>query len=224
MNAIIKLYDRIYKHYRLINSVITLGFDSYWRKATISYIKKLNKNPRRICDICCGTGDLTELLSKNFSCEIIGVDANKNMLDIAKERNIKARFILANISNLPFADESFDIITISFATRNLFFSREFNKSMNEIKRVLKKGGFFISLETTMPENMFFKFFFKIYLSFSISVIKFLLPSSKDSYSFLKNSIKDFKVEEFSQKISDEFKEIIIKRLFPKVVAILIAKK
>lgn len=225
MSEIVKLYDKIYSHYRLMNSLMTFGLDKYWRKKTIEYIRLLNSNPLSICDICCGTGDFTELLISKFpGSDVSGVDANENMIKIAVVKNIKANFLNSYISNLPFDDESFDLVTVSFATRNLFFASDFDKSLNEIKRVLKKGGFFVSVETTMPESFLLKFLIKIYLETVLLAIKIFLPGSYKSYSFLKSSIYSFKAEKFNHKLSSHFSLVHIKKLFPGLVAICAAKK
>lgn len=225
MSEIVKLYDKIYSHYRLMNSLMTLGLDKYWRKKTVEYIRLLNSNPLSICDICCGTGDFTELLVSKFPGAIVtGTDANENMIKIAKEKNIKANFLNSYVSNLPFNDESFDLVSVSFATRNIFFANDFDKSLTEIKRVLKKDGFFVSVETTMPENFLFKSLIKIYLEMVLLAIKIFLPHSYKSYSFLKSSIYSFKAEKFNEKLSSCFEVVYMKKLFPGSVAICAAKK
>ncbi|MCX7648852.1 MAG: ubiquinone/menaquinone biosynthesis methyltransferase [Elusimicrobiales bacterium] len=225
MSEIVKLYDKIYSHYRLMNSLMTLGLDKYWRKKTVEYIRLLNSNPLSICDICCGTGDFTELLVSKFPGAVVtGTDANENMIKIAKEKNIKANFLNSYVSNLPFNDESFDLVSVSFATRNIFFANDFDKSLIEIKRVLKKGGFFVSVETTIPENFLFKSLIKIYLEMVLIAIKIFLPGSYKSYSFLKSSIYSFKAEKFNKKLSFHFYAVYMKKLFPGSVAICVAKK
>ncbi|HOJ85511.1 MAG TPA: ubiquinone/menaquinone biosynthesis methyltransferase [Elusimicrobiales bacterium] len=225
MSEIVKLYDKIYSHYRLMNSLMTLGLDKYWRRKTVEYIRLLNSNPLSICDICCGTGDFTEFLVSKFPGAVVtGVDANENMIKIAEEKNIKANFLNSYISNLPFDNESFDLVTVSFATRNIFFASDFDKSLNEIKRVLKKGGFFVSVETSMPANFLFKFLIKIYLETVLTAIKIFLPGSYKSYSFLKSSIYSFKAEKFNEKLSLHFDAVYMKNLFPGSVAICAAKK
>lgn len=221
MNTIVNLYDRIYKHYRIVNSLITLGFDNFWRKRLIKEIKK----PSKICDICCGTGDLTEILVKNFAnCDIYGVDANINMLEKAKENLRNVKFICSYISEMPFEDNFFDIVTISFATRNLFYSRDFKKSILEIRRILKLGGYFISIETSTYKNIFMNILLKTYLNISINFINLIFPASIKSYNFLKSSITNFNSYEFSKSLEDFLKIEKIINLSPFPISIIIAKK
>jgi len=223
MNAIVGLYDKIYSHYRLVNFILTLGLDNWWRRKTVDYIKKISHST--ICDICCGSGDFTKILITKFKeAEITGVDANSNMLEIAKKRIKNANFINSYISEIPLTNDSFDIVTVSFATRNIFFSDDFLKSITEIKRILKEDGVFISLETTLPDNPISSFLVRIYLNISIGLINLILPESSKSYSFLRSSIKAFKVSDFADKIKPYFKSIEIKVLFPGVVALCIARK
>lgn len=224
MNTIVNLYDRIYKHYRIVNSLITLGFDNFWRKRLIKIIKE-TKKPSKICDICCGTGDLTEILVKNFDdCDIYGVDANINMLKKAKEKLKNAKFIQSYISEMPFEDNFFDIVTISFATRNLFYSKDFKQSISQIKRILKPGGYFISIETSAYKNIFMNIFLKIYLNISINVINFIFPTSARSYNFLKSSIINFSSYQFSKSLEDFFKIEKIINFSPFPISVIIAKK
>ncbi len=225
MSNIVKLYDKIYSHYRVVNSLITLFLDKWWRKKMVDYIYKLKSEPISICDVCCGTGDLTEILVKKFNNSLIyGVDANINMIEFAEKRDMNAVFINCYVSDMPFEDERFDIVTISFATRNLFYSSDFEKSICEIKRILKKGGFFVSLETSVYSNRFLNLFFKFFVKFMIKIVVLLYPSSKNSYNFLKKTVLSFKAEDFKKKINDYFGEIYVKKLFPGCVAIVVARK
>ena len=221
------LYNNIYKKYKLINSILSLNLDKWWRKKLVLELKKLNPSPKTICDIGTGTGDLIEILAKNFSnSKIKGIDANIKMLEIALE-NIKLKnveFIKSDLTNMPFNGCSFDCITISFATRNVYFSKNFEKIIREINRVLKKDGIFIGVEIINHNNKFLNFFSKLYINTVIFLINLIDPSSKLAYNFLKNSIFNFDLESFKKIMIKNFGNITIKRIFPGNIIIHISKK
>lgn len=228
MSEIYMLYDKIYKHYRIVNSIITLGLDTYWRYKTAKKAEEISPHARNILDICCGTGDLTVILKKTFpNSNVYGIDANKNMLEIAKQKYPHIKFILSDVSKIPFDDNYFDIITVSLATRNLFYNQEkFNKVIKEIIRVLKKDGFFINMETTNFSNKFLRFLSHAYIKTVINTVKLFIPESAKSYNFLKESVISFPdSNKFSQILKEKgFSEINTEKLFPGIIAIHTSKK
>lgn len=203
---IIKLYDRIYKIYRLFNFIITLGMDELWRKKAARFIFNFLKDKKdlRILDCACGCGDMTKHLKYFFPYSIIyGVDGNSNMLEIAKRRVFGVNFINSECSKLPFDDKYFDAVVVSFATRNLYYSNMSDEIFSEIKRVLKDNGFFFSLETDLPQNKFINKLFKIYISFIFFIIfLFLDKENKTAYLFLKNTVLNFSSKNLLNSFSD----------------------
>ncbi len=121
------IFTRIPDRYDLINHVITLGMDNAWRRQAA--LACLQDRPARILDICCGTGDLAITIAKlaQYSPEITGADYSQPMLEIAAAKASSStwaeniRFINADVARLPFADNHFDCIGISFAFRNLTY-------------------------------------------------------------------------------------------------------
>jgi ubiquinone/menaquinone biosynthesis C-methylase UbiE len=119
------------------------------------------KTNDRILDICCGTGSTTYYLSKK-SNYVTGADFSIGMLEKAKEKCINSSFILANISQLPFKNNSFDIVTCTFAFYEIK-GELIDKTLSEIKRILKKDGKFLMMEHEVPEKPFIRFLFYIRL-------------------------------------------------------------
>ena len=227
MDNLSKLYDNIYKRYRTVNSILSIGLDSYWRKQLIKELKKINPSPKKICDICSGTGDLTELLAENFKkSHIIAIDANEKMLEIATQKihykNVE--FIKSDIRKIPFDDNTFDCVTISFATRNIYFSSKFDKIIKEIKRILKTNGVFIGVDVITHPNKIINLFSKTYIEIAIFLINFINPSYTSSYNFLKNSIFSFKLKNFEKIITENFGNFKIKRILPGNILIHISRK
>lgn len=134
-----KMFDSIAENYDLINNIISFNIHKTAKKQAISDIDiPPNSN---ILDLCTGTGDLAYFLSAKGT--VTGVDFSEKMLDIARKKVPNARFILADCTNLPFEDNSFDIITIGFGLRNI---ENPQIALKEISRVLKPNGKFIHLD------------------------------------------------------------------------------
>jgi demethylmenaquinone methyltransferase/2-methoxy-6-polyprenyl-1,4-benzoquinol methylase len=225
-------YSRIYKRYDLINRLFTLGMDKSWRKYTA--VQCLRHNPAEVLDLCCGTGELTLLLSGNNSKEIsiTGFDLNTQMLDRARQKTKQKgcgniRYVQGNVSHMPFHEASFDSITIGFGFRNLTYDNPGqNTHMKEIYRVLKKGGRLFILESGMPEIPWIRFFFRLYLCLVLIPVGFLLSGDRRAYSYLaRSSAGFFSVDEISQFLSGKgFVMEARKKFFLGAANLIIARK
>ena len=136
-------------------------------------------------------------------------------------------FIKAEAKRLPFPDDSFDLVTISFATRNLNIDRpRMLEALREFRRVLKPGGVFLNLETTRPPNSLLWFLMRAYVKALIGVLNILFPKSRSSYSFLRNTILNYySPQEFSALLTEAgFTTPSQKILFPCAVALHTAVK
>ena len=185
-NAVSSLYDGIWDCYEAVNFALTLGFDRYWRARAVSLIKlKFIQTPSAILDICCGTGDFTFALKKKFGEKPFysGCDLNEKMLSKARIKVPCASFFHSDCGKMPFPDSYFDLVTISFATRNLFLEEnDFKLVMKEVLRVMKKGGIFASLETTVPQKAFQKNIMFFFVKIAISILNKIKPSSAKSFA------------------------------------------
>lgn len=187
-----KGFDQIAYRYNFFNSIIT--FNKH-KKIKQNLAKKVicnitDKNKGLILDICCGTGDIAFFLEKYASKEqkIIGLDFSKKMLEIAKKRESRVEFIQKDVVPLDYPDNSISAITVGFGLRNLI---DLNFGLQEIYRVLKKGGVFCALDMgkiTFPvaKQLFHLFFF--YFVPKIGAI--LVPKSK-MFSYFPESTKNY---------------------------------
>ena len=216
------MFNAIPKQYDLINHVITLGMDTGWRKKAA--LTCLCTHPARILDICCGTGDLSFTLARlaDYKPEITGMDFSREMLDIAEKKaptaapgsNIK--FIEADVSSLPFPDNHFDCVDISFAFRNLTYKNPKTADyLREVLRVLKSGGQFVIVESSQPKSAFIKFFFRLYLRWYVFPAGYWISGNKGAYKYLAESAEHFysaeEIQDFLTKTG--FKQAYAKRLF-----------
>lgn len=201
IRGIQKFYSEISGSYELINSLLTLGLDSYWRKKLVKMAVESNPHPGCFLDICSGTGQTAAALSQHLphynKFQIISADFSHHMLkksmDRAFEKSLKnICFTLTDAINLPFADNMLDIITITFATRNLAAAPgHLLKSLREFYRVLKPGGLFLNLETSQPPIKFIKRLFHLYVKLTVAPVGRKISGSKGSYAYLSNSIRSF---------------------------------
>ena len=219
IKGIQKFYSQISGSYELMNSLLTFGLDAYWRKKAVKMAIKRSPRAGRILDMCSGTGQtaaaLRQSLPSTNNTQIIAADFSHHMLEIAMDRTDKKGlhhiyFTLTDAINLPFADNMFDLITVTFATRNLAAAPgHLFKSFREFYRVLKPGGWFLNLETSQPPVKFIKRLFHLYVKLTVAPVGRRISGSKASYVYLSNSIRSF----YSAK---ELAEILYKAGFETV--------
>lgn len=190
-------YTKIFKRYDLINRIFTFGLDQRWRRITAT--ECLKNNPTDILDLCCGTGDLTSILSQKATkkINIKGYDFNENMLSVAQKKFEKnqltsVNFFQGDAAKMPFSDEQFDCVTIGFGFRNLTYNNpNRDKHIKEIFRVLKKGGMLYILESSSPKNMVVKILYKIYLYLCLVPLGTILSGNFKAYWYLAHSSSEF---------------------------------
>ncbi|OGR69268.1 MAG: hypothetical protein A2081_05470 [Elusimicrobia bacterium GWC2_61_19] len=227
--AIAGFYDGIYLFYEAANSLLTFGLDHYWRARAAAAAARLAPERSKVLDVCCGTGDFSLALKKALgpAAEITGADLSAAMLSSAKAKHPGITFLQAEAKELPFPDGVFDLVTISFATRNLNIDREkMLAALREFGRVLKPGGLFLNLETTRPENAVLWSLMRLYVRSVIGLLNLLSPKSRSSYSFLRTTILTFySAAQFSALLSEAgFRSASAAILFPGAVAVHTARR
>jgi len=186
------MFNNISKNYDDLNRVISFGIDISWRKKVVQIVSK--NNPQQILDIATGTGDLALMMSTLAPEKIIGLDISEGMLAVGKEKiskaqlNDKIEMVVGDSEDIPYADNTFDAITVSFGVRNF---ANLDKGLGEIRRVLKSGGILVILETSNPTKFPFKQGYKFYTSFILPVIGKLFSKDKIAYSYLSESANFF---------------------------------
>ena len=166
-------YDGIYLFYGAANSFLTLGLDRWWRARAAAAARRALPEARSALDVCCGTGDFLLALGKEFGpgLRLTGADLSAAMLSVAGTRLPGVPLIRTAAGELPFPDGSFDLVTISFATRNLFLDKEnLLAALREFRRVLRPGGVFLNLETTRPAGPAVWFFMRAYVKTVIGLL------------------------------------------------------
>ncbi len=224
-----KIYTDIAKTYELVNHILTLGLDIHWRKKAARIAAK--NGGTLWLDVCSGTGEMAQILSDfaDDDVHIFAIDFSFPMLKKAMQKTFTQNLVptLADAGILPFRDESFDLVTISFATRNLNLRKEILESyLGEFNRVLKPGGFFINLETSQPSIKILRQFFHLYVRCFVRPVGWILSGSKAGYRYLAFTIPRFyPPDEFTEILRRSgFSQIEYHRLFLGISAIHVAKK
>lgn len=200
-----QMFDTISEEYDGLNRVISFGIDIKWRDKVIEYVA--NSNPEKVLDIATGTGDLALLMAERTQAkEIIGLDISAGMLAVGKrkiaEKNWtnKIQMVQADSENMPYADDYFDAITVSFGVRNF---ENLQEGLAEILRVLKPNGVFVILETSVPTKFPFKQGYGIYSKFILPTIGKLFSKDKVAYQYLSDSANKFP---FGQELNNILQE------------------
>ncbi len=187
-----KMFDKISGTYDLVNLVMTLGADRYWRKKMNTFLPA--GNGLKLLDCATGTGDqiLSFLKKKDKIGQVIGIDLATKMLEIGKKKLKdhvrRVSFVEASGEAIPYVDESFDCVSISFGIRNMVDPL---LCLKEIYRVLKKGGRLLILEGSLPENKNIRKFHLFYLRKILPKIGSLLSNNKEAYTYLNQTIETF---------------------------------
>lgn len=215
--SIQNIFSEVPETYELINHILTFGFDILWRKRAAKIAVKAGGD--RWLDVCTGTGEMASYLyhfAKNGT-DVYATDFSLPMLRKAtdKPEGCSIKFLLSDIKNLPFGDETFDLVTISFATRNINLSQNILiRTFEELYRVLRIGGYFVNLETSQPSFYLIRRVFHKFVKLSVTPIGSLISGSKSAYIYLANTIPRFYQAEELKDIMHQagFKDIIIKKL------------
>jgi len=177
-----KMFDDIANSYDRNNNIISLGTHNIVKKLALNELDL--KNGQKVLDICCGTGDIEKILSKTkFKLSITGVDFSEQMLQISR-RNCSGftDFIKSDATELPFANDEFDIITMTFGLRNI---QNRTLAREEAYRVLKPNGQMLHLD--FGRKNFPSRIFDIIAKFGIK----LFYGNKLPYEYLLNSKNEF---------------------------------
>jgi demethylmenaquinone methyltransferase/2-methoxy-6-polyprenyl-1,4-benzoquinol methylase len=187
------MFNNISKTYDFLNHFLSLGIDIIWRKKAINELKK--DQPKNILDVATGTGDFAfEALSILKPEKITGVDISAGMLEIAKQkiakRNLGHLFEvkLGDSEKLPFADNTFDAVTVAYGVRNF---ENLEAGLADIFRVLKPGGKAVVLEFSKPKAFPIKQLYNFYFNYITPGIGKLFSKDSRAYSYLPESVAAF---------------------------------
>ncbi|MCU0327952.1 MAG: bifunctional demethylmenaquinone methyltransferase/2-methoxy-6-polyprenyl-1,4-benzoquinol methylase UbiE [Chitinophagales bacterium] len=190
-NQIEAMFDAISPQYDLLNRIMTLGIDIYWRNKAISTLKDLK--PKAILDVATGTGDFAFAALKLNPERILAVDLSQKMLDVAIEKQKKVDNTLMEFRKVDILDQtletnSFDAITVGFGVRNF---EDIHLGLGKLYTYLKPGGKLVILEPGIPKNKLIQFLFNLYFNRIVPLIGRIISKDQSAYTYLPNSVAAF---------------------------------
>jgi demethylmenaquinone methyltransferase/2-methoxy-6-polyprenyl-1,4-benzoquinol methylase len=180
--AVEAMFDRISPVYDAMNRVMTAGLDRRWRRLTAEAVVSPEDE---VLDACCGTGDLA-LAAERAGGRVTGLDFSERMLERARRKSASVRWVRGDVLALPFADGSFDAVTVGFGIRNV---EDLEAGLRELARVLRPGGRLGCLEITRPHGVL-RPFFRLWFDGVVPLLGKVLPGGA-AYTYLPASVRRF---------------------------------
>jgi demethylmenaquinone methyltransferase/2-methoxy-6-polyprenyl-1,4-benzoquinol methylase len=185
------MFGRIAPRYDLLNHLLSMNIDRYWRAHTVSRVMQILDRPgAQVLDVCCGTGDLTLALnSRSRSGLVFGSDFCHPMLQKAKDKTANGgQWFEADALQLPIAGASLDLVSTAFGFRNL---TNYHAGLVELRRTLKPGGTLAILEFSTPPNPLLASAYGFYSRAILPTIGGMISGSPDAYTYLPESVRKF---------------------------------
>ena len=227
-NEVKNIFNKVSGNYDFLNSLLSFGLHKSWKKKLVDLLKPIDGE--NWADLCCGTGDLSFLISKkvNPNGTVTGIDSAKEILNIAKKRSklIGNKFIKWEMHDVLEIDETlknYDGICMSYGLRNLSSVEE---GLKKVFSLLKDGGRAGFLDFNHSKlNSFSDMFQKIYLRFIVVPISKIYQLSNE-YSYIEKSINNYPTGEMLILIAKKvgFNKANYRTIFCKQMGILILEK
>lgn len=186
------MFDDISASYDKVNRFISLGLDQYWKKRLVKLV--LKEEPKKLLDLATGTADLPLRFAECGLSNITGLDLSPKMLEEGQKRvdihpfGKNITLVQGDSENLPFDDDTFDAITVSYGIRNY---ENLELGLQETRRVLKPGGVFVILETSVPTLFPFKQGYALFTKRIMPWLGGLMSGDKAAYRYLSESAANF---------------------------------
>lgn len=192
-DSIRSLFDNIAPTYDLLNHLLSMGRDLYWRKKAV---QELIGFEGKILDLATGTGDIAiQIICQNGPYQkVYGLDFSKSMMKRAKKKILERgldnaiQFIYGDGLFLPFKGSTFSALIIAFGLRNIV---EKEKALSEMVRVVKPGGKLVVLEFTLPGKGWMKRCFPIYFQRILPWLGGIISGDLGAYAYLPKSVSYF---------------------------------
>lgn len=223
------MFSTIAPRYDLLNRLLSLGVDGYWRTFAVGQLPRVRN--ASILDVATGTCDVALEIMKRYppDARVTGVDFSEGMLELGREKVKKAGYQdridvrFADVTSLPFDDDTFDASIIAFGIRNV---QDYKKGISEMARVVKPGGKVVILEFTSIQNRLFRAPYRFYITKVLPFIGELVSGKKGAYKYLPSSMLEFPgPEEFKKAIEGAgLKDVTYYRLTFGITAVHVGTK
>lgn len=193
-SVISKMFNQISPTYDRVNRILSFGIDQSWRKKLVSQLPQ--KKEMKLLDVATGTCDqlITIMEYSHANIEAVGIDIAEEMIKLGQKKldekpyAKKVTLQIGSALQLPFDDTVFDCVTISFGIRNM---DKMSNCLNEIHRVLKKGGRLLILEFSLPSNPIIRTGCLFYLRTLLPKLGGWISKNQKAYSYLNQTIESF---------------------------------
>lgn len=188
-----KLFDNIAPDYDKLNHILSLNIDKGWRKKAVRNLVD-TQEPLKVLDVACGTADFTIEIAQKVAkgSEVIGVDISEGMMAVGREKikkaGVSAELLVADCEDLPYADNTFDRISVGFGVRNF---EHLELGLSQMCRVLNPGGKLVILELSVPSNAFIRWCYKLYFLKILPAIGGMISGDRGAYEYLPASVLRF---------------------------------
>lgn len=184
------LFASIARRYDLLNDLQSFGMHRIWKRRVVALAGV--KAGNCALDLCCGTGDIAFALARDGAA-VTGLDFSEKMLEVARARQgnsngATVNFIQGNAEQLPFADNSFDAVTMGYGLRNL---SSWETGLREMVRVAKPGGRIVVLDFGKPANALWRKIYFAHLKCSVPVIGLIFCGRPQAYAYILESLKHY---------------------------------
>ena len=192
------LFATIARRYDLLNDIMSAGLHRRWKRRLVE-LAGVGRMPshsaasgdaaynKRVLDLCCGTGDIA-LAFTRAGADVTGADFTEEMLRVAEARTKEVRWVRADALQLPFPEDSFDVVSVGYGLRNL---ADIERGLREILRVLKPGGKFLSLDFGKPESKVFRSFYFSYLRVVLPILGRIFCGDPDTHGYILASLQNY---------------------------------
>jgi 4-hydroxy-3-polyprenylbenzoate decarboxylase len=194
-----EMFDRIAPSYDRMNRLMTLGIDKGWRKKAVEMIRSASNG--KVLDLCAGTLDLSAAIEQAYpEAKVVACDASERMLILGREKTQRVETVVGDALAMPFGNAEFDAVICGFGVRNL---SDLRKGIREVRRVLKHGGVFVTLELFQPRGATSRFIHGAGLRYALPALGAAIAHDREAYAYLAESMEGFVTREAYETLLTE---------------------
>ncbi len=183
------MFDRIAPTYDFLNKLMSFGIDKRWRAKAIDRLSGKGGSVGPLLDLCAGTLDLSRMLESAFPGErVVACDFSAKMLELGKRKVANTERVVGDALALPFEQGAFGAVICGFGMRNL---ADLRRGVREVRRVLRPGGKFVTLELFAPKLFRTRALHAAALRNALPVIGAVVARDRDAYAYLAESMAGF---------------------------------